>query len=118
MKRFLAALPLVLLPAAALAQTTPVPVTPQACAVTTIATGGTAVTALAGPANGFMIANPTGASETLEFALSGVASTTQGGNTFGLAAGSILRFDGQIAAGVNLSVNAATSAHAFSCARW
>lgn len=95
-----------------------VPVAPRPCDVATVTTGGTAVTAFSGPANGFLLQNPTGASEALLYNVTGTASTTQGGGTFGLAAGSSVLFNTALSAGASLSVNAATSAHAFSCARW
>lgn len=113
--RFMA---LMFLPGVAAAQTTPIPVTPRACDVTTVATGGTAVTALSGPANGFVLENPTTATEVLLYSLSGTAGSSQGNGTFGLAAGASLQFSAPLAAGTALSVNAATTGHAFACMRY
>jgi len=96
----------------------PIPVTPRACDVTTVATGGTAVTAFSGPANGFVLENPSTATEPLLYSLIGSAASTQGGSTFDLAAGAVIQFNPQLSGSVNLSVNAATNGHAFSCMRY
>lgn len=101
--------------APALAQTTVVPVAPQTCAVTAIVTGGTAVTAFTGPANGFMLQNT--ASPSLFYSLSGAASTTEGGGTFALATGQWFVFPGQMSGSASLSVNAAAT-QSFACMRW
>lgn len=100
----------------AMAQTTPSPVLPAPCAVAAIATGGTAVTALVGPANGFTLQN-TQASAALFYNLTGAATTTAGGGNFSLAAGASYTFPGQLASGFALSVNAA-AAVPFACTRW
>lgn len=118
MKRFLAALPFVLFPVLAIAQTLPVPVTPRACDVTQVTTGGTAVTAFTGPANGFTLENPSSATEPLLYSLIGAAASSVGGSTFDLAAGAAIQFSPQLSGSVNLSVNAASNNHAFACMRY
>lgn len=118
MRRLLAVLPLVLMPVAALAQNAPVPVNPRACLVTTVTTGGTAVTAYSGPVNGFLLKNPIAATENLEVNFVGTATTTESGTTYALPAGGTLSFTTMLGASFSLSVNAATSAHAFVCSVW
>lgn len=119
MERFLAALAFALIiPGAVFAQTLPVPVTPRACDVTKVTTGGTAVTAFTGPANGFTLENPSSATEPLLYSLAGAAAPSVGGSTFDLAAGSAIQFNPQLSGSVNLSVNAASNNHAFACMRY
>ena len=97
--------------------TYPSPVLPRAASVTTVTTGGTAVNAFSEPVNGFLLQNPIGATETLYFNMVGTAATTASGSTFGLAAGGQFLFEGPTQT-ITLSVNAATSAHVFSCIVW
>lgn len=89
------------------------PVTYLAPAASSVATGGTAVTALtAGMIHtGFDIKNPGTATETLYFSLTGTAGTSEFGSTFGLAPGSA--YHGSATTAQALSVNAATAGHVF-----
>jgi hypothetical protein len=116
MKPFIPFFAALFLATPAMAQTTLSPVLPAPCAVAAVATGGTAVTAMSGPANGFTLQN-TQASAALFYNLSGVATTTAGGGNFSLAAGAQFTFPGQLASGFALSVNAA-AAVPFACTRW
>jgi hypothetical protein len=93
---------------------TPTPVTPRVAPVTSIATGGTAVTAFSGPCNGFMLK---AAANALYWRLTGTASTTEGGGTLALAAGASLMWTEPLANGVSLSVNGNTPG-AFDCIVW
>ena len=82
-------------------------------AVASIAVGGTAVVALAAGTikTGFDIKNPANATEALFFNLVGVAGVVESGSTFALAAGA--SYHGTAGTGQALSVNAATTGHAF-----
>ncbi len=98
-------------------------VTPRACAVTAITTGGTAVTVLTGPANGYYVFNPLSATdqgivsaEALYIDPTQTAVTTGSGTNASLAPGQVFYGIGSSSLGV--SVNAATSSHAFTCVRW
>jgi hypothetical protein len=111
--------------APAMAQTSPVPVTPRACDTTTVSTGGTAVSAITGPVNGYIIVNPTSAAnqgiETAEdLALNMVtsATTTENGTTIELVPGQSYTWTQQSPLTNPVSVNAATSGHEFACERW
>ncbi len=88
-------------------------VTYAAPAASSVATGGTAVTALAAGSilHGFDLANPSGASEALFFNLTGTATTTAAGPNFALLPGQ--SYHGTFGTGQALSVNAATSGHTF-----
>lgn len=116
-----------LMPLAAAAQQ----VTPHACNATTVTTGGTAVIAIQGPANGFYISNPLttgdegiGAVEPLFVDPVNTATTTGNGTNQAVAAGSV--YPGSANPGSatgggvsgNVTVNAATSGHKFTCVRW
>jgi hypothetical protein len=101
--------------ASAQVQLDPRPIQWRSCSGT-IAAGGTAQTLSlgSGPLRGFFLQNPSTASESLFFDPSGAASTTAGvsgeliaGNTMSTGPGTI--FFG------SMSVNAATTGHAYTC---
>jgi hypothetical protein len=99
------------------------PVQPRACAITTVTTGGTAVIAMAGPDNGFYIVNPLtlgdqgiAAAEPLFVDPVGTATTAGFGTNTAIAPGN--SYSGIPGATGNISVNAATSGHRFTCVRW
>jgi hypothetical protein len=108
----------------ALAQTPVGPVTPRACDLTTVATGGTAVNAIAsGPVNGFYITNPLtltdegiAAAEPLLVNPVGAATAAANVNTIALPPGST--YNGVPLSAGPVSVNAVTSGHKFTCVRW
>lgn len=98
---------------------TPMPVAPPPTTYTavtafSVATGGAAQVAFSAGAirTGCLIKNPSAASETLYFSLTGPAGTAEAGGTFGLAPGDSFRCPAPT--GQALSVNAATGGHAFS----
>jgi len=101
--------------------------TPKAAAASSITTGGTAVSALVGPINGGYIYNPASAAgqkiataEDLNFNLVGAAGSGDAngnGSNMTLAPGFGWNIPA-LAAGVTLSVNAATSSHAFTVFAW
>lgn len=114
------------------AQSNPVPtaglqVTPRAGSASAIVTGGTAITAVSGPINGGYVTNPSDAAAqgigvaenayidmvgtpgATDAAANGTTSLLQPGQTFALPA---------LAAGVNVKLNAATAAHAFTVVVW
>lgn len=110
---------LLLLPATAQAQVTK----PRACNNTTVVTGGTAVVAISGASNGYYIANPAsatdqglGSTEALYVDTTQAATTAGSGTNAALAAGQ--PFYGIAGSNVSVSVNAASSGHAFTCVRW
>jgi len=112
----------VLLPVLAIAQTQS-PNTPVACATTTVATGGTAVSPLAASANGYYITNPLtatdqgiGSVEPLYLDVTKAATTTGNGTNLALQPGQT--FYGIPQSTVTVSVNAATSGHKFVCVQW
>lgn len=101
--------------------------TPVAGAASVITTGGTAVTAMAGPCNGGFVTNPPnpagqgiGAAENLYLDMVGTPGSTDAGGSGTTA----VLFPGQtftipaLASGVNVRVNAATSSHAFTVVKW
>lgn len=103
----------------AFAQTT----APRACDATTVVTGGTAVTAISGKTNGYYIQNPLSTTdegvtpvEPLYVDPTKAATTTGSGTNSAIAAGQA--YSGIGLSSVNVSVNAATSGHAFVCVRW
>lgn len=96
---------------------TPVPVTPRVASITAVATGGTAVVAFTGPVNGFLLRNPTGATDPIFWSLVDAATTTAGGTISDLPAGNSVIWDAQLASGVQLSVNCA-AAQSFTCFIW
>ena len=109
------ALSLAALPAAA--------VSPAAGNTATVVTGGTAVIALAGPANGCYIVNPLttpdagiGSTEPLYVNPATTATTTGNGTNTAIAPGQVW-FCVPYSA-TNVSVNAATSGHKFVVVRW
>lgn len=111
---------LIFLPGIALAQPR---VTPAAGLVSTITTGGTAVTALNGPANGCYITNPLTATdqgimtaEALYVNPTTTATTTGNGTTVSLVPGQTWFCPAN--SSLPVSVNAATSSHAFVVVRW
>lgn len=110
----LAAFLLVALHGAATAQQ----VAPRACDTATVVTGGTAVRAITGPYSGYFISNPIAATEPLYVDPVGSANTAGTGTTSGIAAGSPFSFNTSTPGSGNVSVNAATSGHAFACVRW
>jgi len=120
MKRCLAALMLVLLPVVAHAQ---IYLQWHACNTTTVTTGGTAVTAIVGPFNGYYIVNPLTTTdegiatvEPLYVDPTTTATTTANVTNSALPAGSPFYAS---APGIGpISVNAATSGHKFTCVRW
>lgn len=91
------------------------PLQVRACDATTVAVGGTAVVAVSGSSNGYYIYNPPDASEVL---LVDPVTTAASGNgtTSALSAGQ--SFGSGTPTKSSVSVNAATSGHTFSCARW
>lgn len=98
-------------------------VTPSAGIVSTITTGGTAVTVLNGPANGCYITNPLTAidqgispAEALYIDPTTTATTTGNGTTVSLVPGQTWFCPPY--SSVAVSVNAATTAHAFVVVRW
>lgn len=123
MRRILVALPLVLLPGLACAQSNPAPI-PRTCAATAVATGGTAVTAVTGPINNGFITNPPNAAaqgivtaENMYIDLinsPGHTDAAGNGTTTILVPGQTFSL-GQLGIGVTVKINAATSSHAFTC---
>ncbi len=119
--RILAALLLTAIPIYGIAAQT---VTPRACGgATSVATGGTAVVALTGKVNGYYIVNPLsatdqglGAVEPLYIDTTTTATTTASGTNAALAPGQ--PFGGIFGSSTNVSVNAASSGHNFTCVRW
>lgn len=96
-------------------------VTPFACPVTQVVTGGTAVTAIPGPVNGGIIWNPTNATDQLFVNQSGVATTTEGGGNYPLTSTSTAPSPGWYViphSRLGVSVNSADSSHAFGCLYW
>jgi hypothetical protein len=99
-------------------------VTPRACGgATSVTTGGAAVVALTGKVNGYYIVNPLsatdqgiGAVEPLYIDTTTTATTTASGTNAALAPGQ--PFGGIFGSTTNVSVNAATSGHNFTCVRW
>lgn len=92
------------------------PVTPIPGINSTVASGGSAVTAVNPAPNGGFITNPATASETLYVNPAGTAGLNANGTTFGLAPGQTWTvIPGQTTA---TSVNAATSGHQFSVVSW
>jgi hypothetical protein len=100
--------------------------TPNACDTATVATGGTAVSPLSTTTvlNGGYITNPLtstdqgiGAAEALYIDPTTTATTTGNGTNLSLAAGQSFYFPSGTDL-KNVSVNAATSGHKFTCARW
>jgi hypothetical protein len=98
-------------------------VIPHACATTTVVTGGTAVVALTGAANGFYIVNPTTAADqgitTAEsLFVDPVNTATVIGNSTNsnIAAGN--SYSGIPSSSATVSVNAVTAGHKFTCVRW
>lgn len=91
------------------------PVTVSSCSITTVTTGGTAVTAEASDSarRYLFVQNPIGASETLFVNIGATATTT--GNSYELAAGGVLEFGGTVIPTELVSVIAATSAHRYIC---
>lgn len=77
----------------------------------TITTGGTAVAAAIGPFQGGLLGNPTSATEPLYWNLVSAAGTVQVGTTFALLAGDYFLLPPSTSG--TLSLNAATSGHAF-----
>ena len=119
MKRFLVALMLCALSVPAFAQ---IPPQPRACNTTTVATGGTAVTAISGPYNGYFIVNPLSATdegvavEPLYVDPTTTATGTGNATNSALAPGQPYYAS---TPGVGpVSVNAASSGHKFTCVRW
>jgi hypothetical protein len=116
MKRIVISLALLVLASPAFAQTPPTPVTPRVCDLTTVTTGGTAVTALVGPSNGFYIVNPLtlgdqgiAAAEPLLINPAGAATAAANVGTLSLPAGQT--YTGPAGSVGNVSVNAVTSGH-------
>ena len=93
-------------------------VTPTAASTYTVATGGTAVTAIAAStiAHGFVVRNPTTATEAGCFSITGTATITPGGGNACLNAGESYEYDGPVSTA--LSINAATSGHVFTIWYW
>jgi redox-sensitive bicupin YhaK (pirin superfamily) len=90
-------------------------VTPHACPITSVTTGGTAVTGIPARVNGGVIANFSNASESLFVDQTTTATTTQSATNYPLAAGQswyVVPYAGPV------SVNAASSAHSFFCVIW
>jgi hypothetical protein len=121
--RIILSLALLAVTSPAFAQTPPAPVTPRACDVTTVTTGGTAVTAFSGPSNGYAITNPLSlgdegiaAAEPLQVNPVTTATAAANGTTQALAPGAT--FTGPTSSTLGASVNAATSGHKFTCVRW
>jgi hypothetical protein len=103
----------------------PASVTPAAGTAHAIVTGGTAVTMVTGPVNGCQIINPPTATDqaisTAENAYVNpvtTAATTGNNTTATLAIGQVWNCPGALLNGTNVSVNAATSAHAFTVITW
>jgi hypothetical protein len=102
-------------------------VTPAAATADHITTGGTAVTAIAGPISGGFIVNPLnataqgiGAAENLYIDMVGTPGSTDAaahGTTSLLSAGQSFTLP-PVASGVNVKVNAATSGHKFTIVVW
>ena len=91
-------------------------VTPFACPITIVTTGGTAVLAIPSRVNGGIIVNPSNASESLFVDQTKTATTTSGATNYALAAGqSWFVIPGS---SIGISVNAVTSAHSFFCVMW
>ena len=92
--------------------------TPVGGAVTTIASGGTAVTVFAAGAiqNVADIQNPATATETLYVDITGATAAAGSGTAFGLAPGQSYRISAPIATAV--SAVAATPGHAFVAVRY
>lgn len=101
--------------------------TPVVAPVTTITTGGTAVTVLTGPISGGTISNPLtaagqgiGAAENLYISFVGTPGSTDAtavGGTLTLVPGASYSLPA-LATGVTLKANAATSAHRFTAFSW
>lgn len=102
--------------------------TPAAGATSTVATGGTAVTVIAGPCNGGYVVNPAnaaaqgiGSAENAYLDMVGTPGSTDA--TAGSGTSMIL-FPGQsftipaLALGVSVKVNAATSGHLLTVVKW
>jgi hypothetical protein len=97
---------------------------PRACGgATVVTTGGAAVVALTGKVNGYYIVNPLsatdhglGAVEPLYIDTTTTATTTASGTNAALAPGQ--PFGGIFGSNTNVSVNATTSGHNFTCVRW
>lgn len=101
----------------------PAATTPTAGTASAIVTGGTAVTLITGPVNGCYIVNPLSAADqniaTAEIAYInpvGAATVTGRGTTATLQPGQ--NFTCPPGMTTNVSVNAATSAHAFTVVKW
>ena len=102
----------------------PPAVTPASGTASAIVTGGTAVTMVTGPVNGGYICNPLSASDqniaTAEVAYInpvGTATTNGRGNTATIQPGGCFNIP-PLKTGSNVSVNAATSSHAFNVVVW
>ncbi len=97
-------------------------VTPRACDVTTVLTGGTAVDAITGPTNGYYIMNPLSAGDQGVTAESLYVDPTTTATTTGNATNAVLApgqpFYGVGSSSVSVSVDAATTGHKFTCVRW
>lgn len=96
-------------------------VTPFACPITQVTTGGTAVTAIPGPVNGGIIWNLTNATDPLFVNQTGVAITTEGAGNFPLVSTSTAPSPAWYvipSSRLGVSVNAADNAHAFGCLYW
>jgi hypothetical protein len=101
--------------------------TPVVAPVTTITTGGTAVTVLTGTISGGTISNPLtaagqgiGAAENLYISFVGTPGSTDAaavGGTLTLVPGASYSLPA-LASGVTLKANAATSAHSFTAFSW
>jgi hypothetical protein len=123
MNRAVIALALFALASPAFAQTPPSPVTPRACDVTTVTTGGTAVTAFTGPSNGYAITNPLtlgdqGIATAEPLLVNPVSAATAAANVTTQALPPGATFTGPPSSTLGASVNAATSGHKFTCVRW
>jgi len=100
----------------------------QACGgPTTVTTGGTAVTPITGPLNGYTITNPVtatdqgiGAAEPIYIDPTKAATLTGNGTNAAILPGQSYSGPFVVAgtASATVSVNATTSGHKFTCTRW
>jgi hypothetical protein len=93
-------------------ETMPAPITLYPLDVSTVTTGGTAVTAIAagGHARGGFIMNPVGAAQSLCISETGTATTTAGGSVVCIAAGVVYQLS---PSNGPVSVNSSDSSHPF-----
>lgn len=106
---------------------TAIPITAKACSSTTIGTGGTAITIVAGPVNGGFITNPLNAAAqnivTAENANIDMVATPSAGDAGGSGTAQLL-VPGQpftvppLSSSGAIKINASTTGHKFTCEVW